>query len=360
MQDVVSTGPTAGQGGGRRVLPRLLAYLPRGNTLDDRAWHRRHRLLERVLLLHVPLVVGLGLMLGHSAVQATEAVVAPLICLVLGHLVTYRRWASFFVTGGLVFCSIALVLLTGGTIEAHFHFFIIIGFIALYQDWVPFLWNVAIHHDQPRHRHDLAGRADLQPPRGASAPVAVVVRARRRRAVRVYRHGDLLAGHRGRADQEGGAGPTADHRGCGDRAPEVHLRDAGEPRAAQPEHALPPARHHQRAGEQGAGPGRTGGPVQARPSRHPRAAQRREPAGARGPAGSADLVRAGAAARRHPSGDRRDRGPRPCGVRRRRPHRGLRHRHRGPDPSARRTHRERRPVLSARDRGDDPRATQPA
>ena len=143
MQDVVSTGPTAGQGGGRRVLHRLLSYLPRGNTLDDRAWRRRHRLLERVLLLHVPLVVGLGLLLGHSAVQATEAVVAPLICLVLGHLITYRRWASFFVTGGLVFCSIALVLLTSGSIEAHFHFFIIIGFIALYQDWVPFLWNVA-------------------------------------------------------------------------------------------------------------------------------------------------------------------------------------------------------------------------
>ena len=29
-----------------------------------------------------------------------------------------------------------------GRIEAHFHFFIIIGFIALYQDWVPFLLNV--------------------------------------------------------------------------------------------------------------------------------------------------------------------------------------------------------------------------
>ena len=31
---------------------------------------------------------------------------------------------------------------SNGAIEAHFHFFIIIGFIALYQDWVPFLWNV--------------------------------------------------------------------------------------------------------------------------------------------------------------------------------------------------------------------------
>jgi signal transduction histidine kinase len=47
------------------------------------------------------------------------------------------------VTGGLVFCSAALVVVTTGSIEAHFHFFIIIGFIALYQDWVPFLWNVA-------------------------------------------------------------------------------------------------------------------------------------------------------------------------------------------------------------------------
>ena len=47
MQDVVSISPTAGQRGGRRVLPRLLSYLPRGNSLDDRAWHRRHRLLER-------------------------------------------------------------------------------------------------------------------------------------------------------------------------------------------------------------------------------------------------------------------------------------------------------------------------
>jgi signal transduction histidine kinase len=42
-----------------------------------------------------------------------------------------------------VYCSAALVGFSGGSIEAHFHFFIMIGFIALYQDWVPFLWNIA-------------------------------------------------------------------------------------------------------------------------------------------------------------------------------------------------------------------------
>jgi signal transduction histidine kinase len=121
---------------------RLLAYLPRGNTLDERSWQRRHRLLEWVLLLHVPLLVGMGLLLGNSPLVVGYTLIAPVVGLVLGHVLHRRRLASFFVTGGLVFCSAGLVVLTKGTIEAHFHFFIIIGFIALYQDWVPFLWNV--------------------------------------------------------------------------------------------------------------------------------------------------------------------------------------------------------------------------
>ena len=60
------------------------------------------------------------------------------------------------VTGGLVYCSAALVGLTHGAIEAHFHFFIIIGFIALYQDWAPFLLQHRLHRDQPRDRLGVA------------------------------------------------------------------------------------------------------------------------------------------------------------------------------------------------------------
>src|SRR5690349_6646003 len=56
MQDVVPLGPSgvgpAEPGTGRSpALTRLLSYLPRGNTLDDKAWQRRHRLLQIVLLL---------------------------------------------------------------------------------------------------------------------------------------------------------------------------------------------------------------------------------------------------------------------------------------------------------------------
>jgi signal transduction histidine kinase len=117
-------------------------WLPRGNTLDDRAFRQRHRLLSWILALHiVPLFLfGIWQKFGieHSALEVAPAVVL----LVFGQIARNRRVKAFFVTAGLVFCSSVLVHFSGGTIEAHFHFFILIGLIALYQDWVPFTWNV--------------------------------------------------------------------------------------------------------------------------------------------------------------------------------------------------------------------------
>jgi diguanylate cyclase len=50
---------------------------------------------------------------------------------------------------GLVTCSALLVHIWGGTIEAHFHFFVVVSLLMLYQDWVPFLIAidyVVVHH----------------------------------------------------------------------------------------------------------------------------------------------------------------------------------------------------------------------
>jgi signal transduction histidine kinase len=128
--------------GGDRLLTRLLAYLPRGNTLDQQVWMRRHVFLQWILLLHVVGLYVFGVWRGYGSAAVATALVAPFACLVVGRLVPQRRLASLFITAGLVYCSAALVGFSGGSIEAHFHFFIMIGFIALYQDWVPFLWNI--------------------------------------------------------------------------------------------------------------------------------------------------------------------------------------------------------------------------
>jgi diguanylate cyclase (GGDEF)-like protein len=52
-------------------------------------------------------------------------------------------------TLGLVTTSAILVHLSGGLTEMHFHFFVVIGIITLYQDWLPFLLAlgfVVVHH----------------------------------------------------------------------------------------------------------------------------------------------------------------------------------------------------------------------
>jgi signal transduction histidine kinase len=123
-------------------LTRLLAYLPRGNTLDDRAWHKRHVFLQWLLLLHLLCLYLFGVYMGRSARDTLVVLSVPAACLALGHLVRHRRTASVLITAGLTYGSAVLVSFSNGSIEAHFHFFIMIGFIALYQDWVPFLWNV--------------------------------------------------------------------------------------------------------------------------------------------------------------------------------------------------------------------------
>jgi signal transduction histidine kinase len=124
------------------IVARALEFLPRGNLLDDEVWRRRHTVVQTLLVLHVPALALFGWWQGFSPLVCAEVVAISLACWIAGQVIRHRRIASFFTTAGLVWCSISLVGFSHGTIEAHFHFFIIIGFIALYQDWVPFLWNI--------------------------------------------------------------------------------------------------------------------------------------------------------------------------------------------------------------------------
>src|SRR3954454_16506530 len=122
---------------------RARNYLPQGNMLDDAVWRRRHNLLQWLLLLHLPALALFGFYMKHPPLAVLITVAPIAVFRILGGLPVRRRLASFFTTVGIVYCSAALVALANGAIEAHFHFFIIVGFIALYQDWVPFGWNIA-------------------------------------------------------------------------------------------------------------------------------------------------------------------------------------------------------------------------
>jgi hypothetical protein len=69
--------------------------------------------------------------------------------LAAAHPALGRRARSTAAVLGLVTASAVIVHLSGGVVEAHFHFFVMIGVITLYQDWLPFglaLGFVVVHH----------------------------------------------------------------------------------------------------------------------------------------------------------------------------------------------------------------------
>jgi diguanylate cyclase (GGDEF)-like protein len=60
-----------------------------------------------------------------------------------------RRARSAAAVLGLITASAVIVHRSGGVVEAHFHFFVMVGVITLYQDWLPFglaLVYVVVHH----------------------------------------------------------------------------------------------------------------------------------------------------------------------------------------------------------------------
>ena len=124
-------------------------YLPKGSPISDELWASRHNMVITSLGLHI---VGLGIygiVRGYAVLHVAVELAAVLLITVAARQASTRRWQASLGTVGLVSCSGLLVHLSGGLIEAHFHFFIVVGVVSLYQSWMPFLLALAfvvIHH----------------------------------------------------------------------------------------------------------------------------------------------------------------------------------------------------------------------
>src|ERR671915_256136 len=130
-------------------LRRTWRSRPEGRSVPPDAWNRRHWAITRILWLHV-LVIPLFAMFRHYGVLHSLAETAPVVIAALGASLAHtRRNRAVIASFGLVTCSAVLVHLSGGVIEMHFHFFLMLAIIALYQDWRPFLLAMAyvlVHH----------------------------------------------------------------------------------------------------------------------------------------------------------------------------------------------------------------------
>src|SRR5919106_1398809 len=145
------------------LLKNVWTLLPSGRSLPADVWQSRHRFLLGLTWFHALLIALIGPILGYSWELSLDAFFRDdtvLHTIAEGAVVaffagiatwdTIRREIRATAVGfGLMSASAILVHFSGGYIELHFHFFVMLVFLALYQDWVPYLLAigyVALHH----------------------------------------------------------------------------------------------------------------------------------------------------------------------------------------------------------------------
>jgi diguanylate cyclase (GGDEF)-like protein/PAS domain S-box-containing protein len=131
----------------RAAIHRIL---PEGGKLPPAVWASRHQWIVRLLWFHVAVVVTMALVRHNSVLHAlAEASPVAAAAVLARSGLLPSRWRAATATAGLVTASAVLVHLSGGLVEMHFHFFVMIALVTLYQDWVPFLVAlgfVVLHH----------------------------------------------------------------------------------------------------------------------------------------------------------------------------------------------------------------------
>ena len=132
-----------------RVTARARHLLPRGQTLPEEAWRRRHKALLTLLWLHVVAIPGYALVQGYGPGHALLEGLPVAAFALLARGVKGRKASSCFVSLGLLTCSALVVHISNGLTEAHFYFFVVVVALTLYEDWTPFLVAVTfvlVHH----------------------------------------------------------------------------------------------------------------------------------------------------------------------------------------------------------------------
>ena len=123
---------------------RLRALVPHGSTLDQADWDRRHRSIIVVMCLYVVGLLAFGLFRGYSLFHVlVDAGAVAVFTAWAAQPLGGRKLRSTLASIGLLTAASLGVHLSGGSIEAHFQFFVVITLLMLYQDWLPFLVAIA-------------------------------------------------------------------------------------------------------------------------------------------------------------------------------------------------------------------------
>ena len=129
---------------------RFRAALPRGRQLSEVDFQSRHRAILVILAAHVIGIAAFGVIRGYGVAHSfLEASVVAVLTACAANRRLGHSTRGALAAMGLVTSSAMIVHLSGGTIEAHFHFFVVLGLMTMYQDWTPYgvaFAYVVLHH----------------------------------------------------------------------------------------------------------------------------------------------------------------------------------------------------------------------
>ncbi len=132
------------------MIAKVVAAVPRGGALPEQAWLARHRGIVVLLWAHVVALLATGAIRDEPVavyVLAPGLVAAFAAAAMWGRL--SRATRALMTTLGLLSSSAILISYFDGLIEAHFHFFITVAVVSLYQCWPPYFLAVGFvlgHH----------------------------------------------------------------------------------------------------------------------------------------------------------------------------------------------------------------------
>jgi PAS domain S-box-containing protein len=128
----------------------MKGLFPRGDVLSDASWEVRHRAIVWIAWAHAFVLPIVGVANGKMFLHALgECSIVGMSAWLAGRTDLSRNVRMISAVFALITSSALLVHFSGGLIEMHFHFFVMVGIVTLYQSWIPFLFAigyVVLHH----------------------------------------------------------------------------------------------------------------------------------------------------------------------------------------------------------------------
>ena len=133
----------------RGKLVEFIRKTPDGTRVTETAFETRHRIVLFAIAIQLPILFTVSRFTGTGATTGVEFPAIPLahsvagvgviaaIASVSALSILPRRVRSLLAALGFMTCAAVLAYFWGGFIEAHFLYFVGVGIVALYEDWVP-------------------------------------------------------------------------------------------------------------------------------------------------------------------------------------------------------------------------------